>query len=362
MAQSPRVAIVHDWLVGGGAERVVEGLHQLYPDAPIFTSYATDEWRRKLDGKVVTGWLQHLGPLRKFIPFLRIIWASRLDLSEYDLVISSTGNGEAKGVKTPDSTTHICYCHAPVHFYWGHYEQYLREPGFGLFNPIARLALKLFVKPLRRWDLKASQRPDCYIANSNHTASEIKKYYDREAYVVHPPVDIDRFKAAERERVGFVTAGRLVPYKRTDLIVQACTELDLPLTVIGRGPELESLRKIAGPTITFRDNVSDEEMPQLLSAAEAFLFAAFEDFGITPVEAMAVGTPVIAYHAGGAQDYVVPGKTGAFFHEQTVDALKEALTAFKPASYDHAQIAKHADTFSREAFLVQMNQIVKEYL
>ncbi|MBP7807137.1 glycosyltransferase [Candidatus Saccharibacteria bacterium] len=362
MPQKPRVAIVHDWLVGGGAERVVENLHQLYPDAPIYTSYATDEWRMRLDDKVVTGWLQHLGPLRKFIPFLRILWVTRLDLSGYDLVISSTGNGEAKGIHTSRGTTHICYCHAPVHFYWGHYEQYLREPGFGILNPVVRLGLRLLVGPLRRWDLKASQRPDYFIANSSHTAAEVKKFYGRDAVVVHPPVDTRRFKTSNRKRSGFVTAGRLVPQKQVSLIVQACTELELPLTVIGRGPERDTLRSLAGPTVTIRDDVSDEEMPKLLAGADAFIFAAYDDFGITPVEAMAAGTPVIAYHAGGALDYVVPNKTGMFFPAQTVDSLKEALVAFKAADYDHTLVAKHAQSFSTEAFRTNIKTVISEHV
>ncbi len=362
MSKKPRVAIVHDWLVGGGAERVVESLHHLYPEAPIYTSYATDEWRKRLDNKVVTGWLQHLGPLRKFIPFLRILWVTRLDLSSYDLVISSTGNGEAKGIHTSTETVHICYCHAPVHFYWGHYEQYVREPGFGMLNPIVRLGLRALVGPLRRWDLKASRRPDYFIANSSHTAKEVKKFYGRDAVVVHPPVDTTRFRMTETKRSGFVTAGRLVPQKQVNLIVQACTELALPLTVIGRGPELDALRSIAGSSVTIRDDVSDEEMPQLLAAAEAFIFAAYDDFGITPVEAMAAGTPVIAYHAGGALDYVVPGKTGMFFPAQSVESLKEALVAFNATDYDHSLIAKHAQSFSAEAFRTNMKRVIGEYL
>lgn len=345
--QSIKVAIVHDWLVGGGAERVVEVLHELYPDAPIYTSYATDEWRKKLDGKVVTGWLQHLGFMRKFIPLLRIWWFTRLDLNEYDLVISSSGNGEAKSVKTSASTKHICYCHAPTHFYWRHYSHYLREPGFGFFNPVARLGLRILVGPLRKWDYKAAQRPDVMIANSTHTAQEIKRFYDRDATVITPPVDTNRFATSKStERSGFVTAGRLVPYKRVDLIIEACNQLKAPLTVVGRGPELDSLQALAGPTVVFRTDVSDEDMPGVLAGAEAFVFAAHEDFGITPVEAMASGTPVIAYQAGGAMDYVVDGKTGRFFEEQSVESLKKALLAFKPSDYSSAVISKHAEQYS----------------
>lgn len=155
-SSSLKVAIVHDWLVGGGAELVVQEMHRMFPEAPIYTSYCSDEWRQKLDGKVVTGWLQRwpFSKLRKYLPLLRIWWFTHLDLSEYDLVISSSGNGEAKGVRVPSTTTHICYCHTPTHFYWRHYDQYLRHPGFGICNPLARLGLRLLVGPLRRWDRK----------------------------------------------------------------------------------------------------------------------------------------------------------------------------------------------------------------
>lgn len=362
MKDSPKVAIVHDWLVGGGAEKVVLELHRMFPEAPIYTSYATDEWREKLDNKVITGFLQKwpFSKLRKFLPVLRIWWFTHLDLSNYDLVISSSGNGEAKGIKVPKSTKHICYCHAPTHFYWRHYDQYIKNPGFGAFNSLARLGLKLLVGPLRRWDLKASKRPDIMIANSTHTQSEIKKYYERDSIVIHPPVDLEKFKPnAQTERRGFITAGRLAPYKRTDIIVEACTQLNLPLKVIGSGPELKTLKKLAGPNVQFLGWINDKDMPAELTSAEAFLFAAFEDFGVTPVEAMAAGTPVIAYKAGGALDYVVEGKTGLFFEDQTVNSLCETLQKFDPKSFDSPEISRHAQQFSPGQFIKIFTELYK---
>ncbi len=358
-AKQLRVAIVHDWLVGGGAERVVYELHRMFPDAPIYTSYCTDEWRQRLDGKVITGFLQYLGPVRKFVGLLRIWWFTHLDLSGYDLVISSSGNGEAKGVRVPKGIPHVCYCHAPTHYYWRHYDQYLSRPGFGVFDPLARLGLRLLVGPLRRWDLKASKRPDVLIANSTHTQREIKTYYNRESVVIFPPIDIERFAHhSSKKRSGFVTAGRQTSYKHTELIVQACTRLQLPLTVIGRGPEHERLVKLAGPTVTFPSNVSDAEMASYFSSAKAFVFAAFEDFGVTPVEALAAGTPVIAYRAGGAMDYVIPGKTGMFFEEQTVDSLCAALSAFDAQRYNAPTIQKHAESFAPARFAEAVHTIV----
>lgn len=367
MAKDPKqlkVAIVHDWLVGGGAERVIYELHQMFPDAPIYTSYCSDEWRARLDNKVVTGFLQRwpFGPLRKYVGVLRIWWFTHLDLSGYDLVISSSGNGEAKGVKVPKGTPHICYCHAPTHFYWRHYDQYLKNPGFGIFNPLARLGLRLLVGPLRKWDLKASKRPDFFIANSSHTQAEIKQFYKRDAIVIHPPIDIERFEhaASSHRRTGYITAGRQTPYKRNDIIVEACTRLDVPLTVIGRGPEHQKLVSIAGPTVSFPKNVTDEEMPLHMAKAKAFLFAAYEDFGVTPVEAMAAGTPVIAYKDGGAIDYVIPGKTGAFFDEQSVESLMAAIQKNQDATYSAADIKKHATSFSPATFRNKLSDLISK--
>lgn len=364
MAERPlKVAIVHDWLVGGGAERVVYELHQMFPDAPIYTSYATEEWRKRLDGKVVTGWLQHFGKLRKFMVFGRMWWFSQLDLSGFDLVISSSGNGEAFSVKTPKTTTHICYCHTPTHYYWRHYDQYIARPGFGFLDPLARLGLRVLVGPLRKWDLKASKRPDYYIANSHHIKDDIKRYYGRDAKVIHPPVDVERFKnAPQGKRHGFVAMSRLAAAKRMDIPVEACNKLGVPLKVIGRGPDLPRLKKLAGPTITFPVDVSDAEMPAQLSSGQAFLFASFDDFGISPVEALAAGTPVIAYKAGGALDYVIPGKTGMFYAEQTVESMTDALQKFDPEAFDHQEIMAFAQNFSPAMFRQKMQQFIAKHV
>lgn len=354
-----KVAIVHDWLVGGGAERVVEQLHELYPEAPIYTSYATKEWRDKLDDKVVTGWLQGFGKVRKFIPVLRIWWFTHLDLSDYDLVISSSGSGEARGVKVPETTLHISYCHSPVHFYWRHYEQYLKSPGFGFFNPLARLGLRLLVRPLRKWDHKAAQRADYIIANSTHIQSDIKKYYGRDSVVIHPPVDIERFNVnSSKPRLGFVTAGRQVPYKKTELIIEACNQLKLPLTVVGYGPEHKRLKRAAGPTITMLGRASDAEMPKYFVEAEGFIMASFEDFGVTPVEAMAAGTPVIAFEAGGALDYIKPNINGVFFSVQSVSALCAAVQKFETKKFSEPIVRESAEPFSEQAFQANFKKFI----
>ncbi len=367
---NPKVALVADWIYGGGSERVVEQLHKLYPKAPIYTSYCSDEWRQKLDDKVITGYLQHppFRQLRKFLPLLRQWWFARLDLSDFDIVISCTGNGEAKFARPPQVSNikyqisdakrpiHISYCYTPVHYYWRHYETYLQSPGF---KPawLARLGLKLLVSPLRKRDYQAAQKVDQFIAISSHIQNDIKQYYNCDSVVIYPPVGTKRFSQVSnikpqisKPRSGFVTMGRQVPLKRTELLIQVCNDLSAPLTIIGRGPEHDSLVAIAGPTVKFKTDVTDEQMPAELAGAEAFLFASFEDFGIAPIEAMAAGTPVIAYKAGGALDYVIPGKTGEFFAEQTVESLTKVLKNFDASRYDSNNIAALSQKFSAENF------------
>lgn len=359
--KAKKVAIVHDWLYGGGAEQVVLELHRMYPEAPIYTSYATAEWRKKLDDKVVTGYLNRwpFSRLRKFLPLLRQWWFARLDLSEYDLVLSSSGNGEAKFAQVSSKALHICYCHTPTHFYWRHYDKYLERPGFRPYW-LVRLALRLLVTPLRKRDYQAAQRVDYFVANSSHIQSDILEYYQREATVVFPPVDIERFnKPTATQRSGFVTHGRQVPYKRFDLLIQACNEAEISLMVIGRGPEHQRLKQLAGPTVTIRDDVDNDELPKLLAQAEGYLFAAHEDFGIAPVEAMAAGTPVVAYEAGGALDYVVDGKTGVFFAEQSVAAIRQAIDRVQSIDWSHDVIATHARAFSTSSFHQQMAATIK---
>lgn len=348
-----KIAIVHDWLLGGGAERVVLELHKLYPEAPIYTSYCTPEWRQKLDGKVVTGYLQKwpFNKLRKYVGALRIFWFRNLNLSDFDVVISSTGNGEAKHIQVPKTTKNICYCHSPTHFYWRHYDKYQRSPGFGIFNPLARIGLKLLVGPLRKSDYGAAQKVDYFIANSNHIKSDIKRFYGRDSLVIHPPVDIARFaQHISKKRHGFVTVGRQTPYKHTDILVEACSKLNLPLLCVGNGPEHKRLIELAGPSVTFQTNLNDDQVAQVVGNAEAFLFAAHEDFGVAPVEALAAGTPVIAYEAGGALDYVKDGQNGLLFEHQNVESLSKTLKEFGSHKFDYNTVSKSAEKFSPENF------------
>lgn len=355
-----KVVIVHDWLVGGGTEKVVLELHRMFPDAPIYTGYASHEWRKKLDNKVVTGYLQKLGFIRKFLPPLRLLWFRSLDLSDYDIIISSSGNGEAKHVRKVPGQQHICYCHTPPHYLWRKYNEYMKSPGFGIFNPIARAGLKLLVNPLRKADYKAAQNIDKFIANSTHIQNSIKKYYGRDSVVIHPPVDIERFakyRQPASKRHGYITVGRLVPYKRVDIIIDACSQLELDLTVIGSGPELETLQKLAAPTVRFitGKDATDEVVATEMGKAQAFIFAAEEDFGITPVEAIAAGTPVIAYKAGGALDYVIPEKTGYFFDKQSTQKLVTLLS--NPAKFFQADFSV-AVKFNEVSFQTNLEKVL----
>lgn len=356
-----KVAIVCDWLTGfGGAERVVLELHRLYPGAPIYTSQydpSKIDWFAGAD--IRTTWLQKLPPsLKKFLPVLRAFTFSRLDLSEYDLVISSSG-AEAKGVKTGPHTVHISYIHSPTHYYWIRYDEYLENPGFGRLDWLARIGLRLLVGPMRRWDYRAAQKPDYLIANSNHTKDMIQKFYGREATVIHPPVDIERFAGkSEEHRRGFVTAGRQTPYKRIDLVVEAFAKLDQPLLILGNGPDHKRLKKMAGRKVTFIKRPSDEDFAHYFRTSLAFILPNMDDFGIVAVEALAAGTPVIAYKAGGALDYVEPGKTGEFFDRQTADSLAAAIGKFSAGSFNHDQIQKKAADFSVDAFRSKIKQFV----
>lgn len=356
-----KVAIVCDWLVNvGGAERVVLALHEMFPDAPIYTSqYDPKKINWFKDADVRTTWLQKLPKfLRKFLPVFRAWTFSHLDLNDYDLVISSSG-AEAKGVKTGPNTIHICYCHSPTHYYWVRFDEYLAQPGFGLLNPLAKIGLKLLVGPMRRWDFKAAQRPNYLIANSSYTQKNIKKFYKRDSEVIHPPVDIDRFKVKNtHHRSGFVITGRQTPYKRIDLVVEACKELNVPLVVIGNGPDHNKLVKAAGPKTTFLTNANDQDVANHLNSAEAFIFPNADDFGISAVEALASGTPVIAYKDGGSKDYIIEKKNGLFFDKQNVASLINAIETSLTIKFNNDFIKQSAEKFSD----IQFKNNVKEFI
>lgn len=367
MAKKPRVAIVCDWLTNmGGAERVVLALHKAYPEAPIYTSVFDAKACPDFAGlDVRTTYLQKLpAKIRakhQLFPTFRTAAFRALDLSEFDIVISSA-SAEAKAVRVRPDAIHICYCHTPTRYYWSHYHEYLAEPSLGVLNPAVRVALPTLVHFMRRADLEAVAGVDHFIANSSLVAERIKKYYHRGSTVIHPPVDISRFKhvSVNNKRSGFIIVGRQVPYKRIDLAVEACTKLNIPLTVYGDGPENTRLQKMAGSNVKFAIGASDPEVAEALAQAEGFIMPQLEDFGIVQIEAMAAGTPVIVYGQSGARDAIIPGKTGVLFAEQTVDSLCTAIEKLQTTKFDHQAIQKHAQQFSEEKFIDYIHSFVDE--
>ena len=364
----PRVAIVCDWLDGvGGAEQVLREIHALYPKAPIFTSTYRPkkiDWFETAD--VRTGWLNVFPTkLRKAIPFLRCIYFGNLDLRDYDLVISCSG-AEAKGVKTRKDAVHICYLHAPTQYYWQKYDDYLKDPGFGWLDPLARAMLKLLVGRLRRLDYELAQRPDFFVVPSNYIKDEVKKYYKREAAVIFPPVNVEKFTNEKNIlRDGFVTTSRQVPWKRLDLAIKACIRTRQRLTVIGDGSEHGRLVRMAAgheDIVKFLPTMDVAGIRTELGRAKGYIFPSLEPFGIAPVEALAAGTPVIAFGKGGATDYIVNRGNGILFDEQTAGSLCEAITIFCKMSFSHKVVAQSAERFSRASFRKELLQFVKSQM
>ena len=358
-----RVAIVHDWLVGlGGGERVVQSLLKLFPQAEIYTSVYDPSKLRIFEGrKIHTTFLQHW-PLalkkHQLYSMLRPLAFESLDFSGYDLVISNC-SAESKGVITPSETLHIAYLFTPTRYYWSGYRDYIAEPGFGPLNPLALQILKKSIKGLRQWDFAAAQRPDEIVSISSEVSERTKKYYKRPSPVIYPPVDTDQFIGQSSGKDNYyLVLGRLISYKRVDLAVRACTKLGLELVVAGKGPEEPALRKIAGPTVKFIKSPSDQEVRDLYANCKAFIFPGLEDFGITPVEAMAAGKPVICYGKGGATETVIDGVTGIYHSQQTVASLVEAIQKFEKTSFDEKEIIKRAKLFSEDRFLNELGGYV----
>lgn len=385
-----RVAIVCDWLTTvGGAERVLKSIHDLYPKAPIYTSQYDEkgiDWFK--DADVRTGWLQKFSPkLRRFLAPLRQIYFNHLDLSEYDLIISVTG-AEAKSIKK-GKATHICYCHVPTQYYWQLYDDYLEDPGFGALNGVVRFFFKLLVRPLRKADFKAAQRPDYFVTISTYAAEQIKKYYKREAIIIAPPVAVEKFstkgfstsniktkegksQAENRDnetinqpkRQGYISTSRQVVWKRLDLAVKACIRLNEPLILIGDGPEHKRLQKFVGnnPLITFLPTMDQPSLKKYLSEAKGYIFPSLEPFGIAPVEALAAGCPVIAYGKGGAVDYVVDGKNGVLFSSQSTNSLVAAIKKFKKQKFPPEKVIATALPFSETVFKTKLKDFINEKL
>lgn len=370
MDTSPKIAIVADWLTNmGGAEEVVLALVEAFPGAPIYTStYVPEAMPRFRELDVRTTYLQRLpGPLKKLhklMPTLRTRAFQKLDLSEYDIIISSS-SAESKQVrKTRPGQIHICYCHTPIRYYWSHYDEYKKDPGMGRLNWLVRLAMPLIVPRQRRLDFTAAQKVDLFIANSTEAQRRIKTYYKRDSTLVHPPVSVKRFQPARTRADYYVTLGRQIPYKHHDLAIQACTKLGIPLKVFGNGPEHERLVALAGPTVSFMTDrfgdASDREVEVALNHAKGFVFPAEEDFGIVSVEALAAGAPVIGYARGGTLDIVTDGETGVLFDHQTIDGVVAAIQKAESIIFFPSKLQRHAKRFDTSLFITKMRKIITD--
>ena len=355
-----RVALVHDYLNQmGGAEKVLLTLHELFPQAPIYTSMyepkRVDRRFRELD--IRTSFMQRMPFVKHhhqpFLPLYPFAF-ERFDLRAYDLVISDS-SAFAKGVVTKPEALHICYCHTPMRWAWN-YEEYVERERLG---GMARTFLPPFVTWLRQWDYATAGRVDYFVANSPSVAARIAKYYRREAAFIPPPVDTSRFYVAPQHEDYFLIVSRLIPYKRIDLAVKAFSMLGLPLRVIGSGRDEGRLRRMAAKNVQFLGRLPDDEVRTQMARCRAFIFPGEEDFGITPVEAMASGRPVIAYGAGGALASIVEGSTGLFFNSQTPESLAEVVMAYRDEYFDPLAIRRHAEEFDTQRFLRRFTQFVE---
>lgn len=347
-----KIGIVHDFLTQrGGAEKVLEVIHEMFPDSPIHVLFYDEEKFRSDFQKtsIKTSFLQNIpGALGHYQWFLPLMPAAteHLDMSDYDLVISSS-SAFANGVITSPHTTHICYCHTPTRYLWTDTHDYISSLNY---NRLIKKFIPLMLNRLRMWDILAANRVDHFIANSKTVQQRIQKYYKRDSEIIYPPVDVNNFEISSELGDYYLTGGRLVPYKRFDLTIQAFNKTKKKLKIFGTGPELESLKKIAGPTIEFLGRVSDDELRKLYSQAQAFIHPQIEDLGITPIESMASGRPIIGYDKGGLTETVIHNETGILFKEQTVENLIHAIRVFENQKFDPQKIRQHALKFSTDNF------------
>lgn len=364
-----KIAIVHEWFVEyAGSERVVEQLLQLYPDADLFAviDFMPEHLRKHiLYKKPTTSFIQKLPfahkHYRNYLALMPLA-IEQLDVSGYDVVISSS-HAVAKGIITHAGQVHICYCHSPIRYAWDLYHQYLRESG--LKSGIKGFVAKSMLHYVRMWDYTTANRPDHYIANSSYIARRIKKVYNREATVIYPPVDVDSFTERETKEEFYLTASRLVPYKKVDLIVEAfATQPDKKLIVIGDGPDFKKIKEKAPSNIVMMGYQPFQVLKDHMQRAKAFIFAAEEDFGIIPVEAQACGTPVVAYGKGGACETVLDNCTGVLFEEQTVPSLLKALERLESEypKFAPATIRRNAERFSTATFKSEIKKFVESKL
>ena len=355
-----KVALVVEELTQlGGAERVLDAMLEIFPKAPIYTLvWDKEKTQHKYDKfDVRPSFIQNM-PLgikkyKWFLPFMPAA-IEAFDLAKFDLIISSS-SALIKGVKTNQNQLHICYCHTPTRYLWSDTKEYLKTaPVPGLLKPLMPIVIWF----LRRWDLKASKRPDFYIANAQNIKNKIKHYYGLDSTVIYPPVETDRFQIGKKVGDYFLITSRIEPYKKVDMVVEAFNKLGLPLKVVGSGTKKAEIEAMAGPNVEFTGRISDEELAKAYENCLAYIFPQEEDFGIVPVEAMSAGRPVIAYKKGGALETVIEGKTGEFFFPQTVEALIKAVKKFDAKKYSPQLIRNHALKFSKAVFKEQLLEYI----
>ncbi|MDD5039737.1 MAG: glycosyltransferase [Patescibacteria group bacterium] len=357
-----KIALVHDHLNQlGGGERVLKALCEMHPEAPVYTLiYDPIGTQHRFDEYTIKqSFISHFPFARKkfrwYLPMM-VPATESYDLSGYNVVFSDS-SGLAKGVLTPPKTLHICYCHTPTRYLWSDHNEIIDK--FERKRLIGR-ASQLYRSYLRIWDRLAADRVDRFIANSKFVAKRIQKYYKRDSVVINPPVNTDRFSITDSQDDYYLMITRLRPYKRVDIAIQAFNKLGLPLYIIGEGEDEDRLRSMAGPHIKFLGFVSDQKIAEYYSRCKAFIHPQEEDFGITCVEAMASGRPVIAYGSGGALETVVPGTTGVLFDEQSWEAIADTVIHFKPENFDSAMIRQHAEQFSVARFKDRISTFVEQ--
>jgi len=359
-----KVAIVHDYLNQmGGAERVVELLHRMFPEAPIFTTIVDrDRLLPELrNADIRTTWMQKIpGILKRSKHFFWLypFAVGSIDLRDYDLVISSS-SAYAKGVTVKGRTVHLCYCYTPMRFAWD-FSGYMER---NAVPAVLKAMAKMMMHPLRLWDRANARRVRHFVSISSIVQQRIEQCYGRTSSLIYPPVNLSRFTISD-EAAGdyFLVVSRLVSYKRIDLAVEACTKLGKKLVVIGDGPDADRLKSLAGPTVRFLGRLPDEQTTQYMQRCQALLFPGVEDFGITPLEANACGRPVVAFRGGGALDTITPGENGIFFDRQTADCLAKALLGVAARQWDPERIRQTAERFGEEVYTRELFRLIEQVM
>ncbi|HAV11779.1 MAG TPA: glycosyltransferase family 4 protein [Candidatus Moranbacteria bacterium] len=374
-----KIALVHDYLVQyGGAERVLEAFTEIFPHASIYTIVHDEEAMHGMfaNKRIHTSYLQKFPFARKkhrLFPFLMPIAIEQFDFSDYDVVLSDSSS-YAKGIITKPGTLHICYMHTPMRYAWDDCQKYTRD--FHMPSFIKRL-VPFAMNYIRLWDKVSADRVDRIIANSNFVAKRIRKYYRKDSTVIHPPVSVNRFYAGKQQgdqpRVDeqsslrveagyYLMVGRLIAYKKHDIAIEAFNKLGLPLKIIGRGPEIKRLQKLAGPNVEFLGRVADEDLPKYYADCKAFIFPQEEDFGIVAIEALASGRPLVAFDGGDIPEHMEDGKMGVFFERQSPEAIVEAVRKIQEMEFDSEYIRSRVLQFDKEIFKEKIKKYVEEAL